>query len=115
MASSDGTTTFTLRGGIGTGGSGGSGELSPFGKGGVATGGPAHQAAATAWCSGGAGSLNGYASGKGGPGFLRIFPLPDIGRFARVLATIEKLSSEQASDSGNKPPPAAQKSNAKTS
>ena len=66
------------------------GETSPYGAGG--TGGRVAQAGNA--CAGG-GAIDGVQNGAaGGGGYLVIHPLPDIARFARVLATIEQLSAE---------------------
>lgn len=48
-------------------------------------------------CTGGGGAARqaGLSGGQGAPGFLTVFPLPDIARFARVLALLEDLSSNE--------------------
>jgi hypothetical protein len=53
-----------------------------------------HGRDASVRCAGGGGGLHQGKSGSGGPGFLTIYPMPDLARFARVLGIIEKLSQE---------------------
>ena len=87
---------------------GSEGEESIFGKGGKGglydgTWPPRKASAAKSRCAGGGGGLaarsikeaSTKAGGQGGPGYLVVFPLPDIARFARVLAMLDKLAAEQ--------------------
>lgn len=77
------------------------GEASPFGAGAEAsTNENGHGRDASAKCAGGGGGMHEGTSGRGGPGFLSIQPLPDLARFARVLGIIEKLSQSTPDSPG---------------
>ena len=86
-----------LPGGAAGMGPGQTGSRSPFAAGGTGGAGRAPGNPAGGPCAGGGGAaLPGVNGGAGGPGFVVVYPLPDLARFSRVLSTIEKLSSDQA-------------------
>lgn len=91
---------IALKFGHGSNASGGGidGEASPYGPGGKGAARNTAPVAGSAVCSGGGGDFPYRVKARdskgaaGGPGFLIVYPLPDIARFARVLAIVEKLS-----------------------